>query len=379
MPTAARVTLKHIATRVGVSHSAVSLALNDRPGVSEALRRRIKEAAGELGYRPDPALSALVAYRAGIRQSTEFAVIGFLSGWNRADPSKSTVVRCTTLDAARERVLHHGYELREFWVSNDPVQHRQLGRMLVAQGIRGLLIAATPQNNPPPALPWEEFSTVVLGRSNAPPELDRCSANTYQDVRLCVRMLLLRGARRIGLATSDYFLRWIGHEPVGAIERAWWIEGGGFSRIPTLTWTTNEEAAVRMPQWIREHRVDAVLTHYPDITLQAARTLGMAVPNDLQFVDLAKKPHDTVAGVLQPDAHVAKYAVDLLAEKIRHVQRGFPEVRRNVMVDGLWSPGWTVRDPAPSSPAGTDSPRESGEPERLADMSEGRVRATSIV
>ena len=44
------ITAKQLAAKLGLSESAVSLALNDRPGVSSATRKRVFEAANELGY-----------------------------------------------------------------------------------------------------------------------------------------------------------------------------------------------------------------------------------------------------------------------------------------------------------------------------------------
>lgn len=41
-----RVTIKEVAARAGVSKGAVSLAFNHKPGVSQATRERIFEAAG---------------------------------------------------------------------------------------------------------------------------------------------------------------------------------------------------------------------------------------------------------------------------------------------------------------------------------------------
>ncbi|WP_435053464.1 LacI family DNA-binding transcriptional regulator [Kitasatospora phosalacinea] len=54
-----RVTIRDVAARAGVSAGAVSLALNDRPGVSDATRRRIVEAARELGWSPNLAARSL--------------------------------------------------------------------------------------------------------------------------------------------------------------------------------------------------------------------------------------------------------------------------------------------------------------------------------
>ena len=44
------ITAKELAGRLGLSESAISLALNDKPGVSRATRRRVIDAAKEYGY-----------------------------------------------------------------------------------------------------------------------------------------------------------------------------------------------------------------------------------------------------------------------------------------------------------------------------------------
>lgn len=45
------VTMRDIADKLGVSSVTVSKALNDKDGVSEELKERIKTLAGEMGYR----------------------------------------------------------------------------------------------------------------------------------------------------------------------------------------------------------------------------------------------------------------------------------------------------------------------------------------
>lgn len=68
-----RVTLADVAEAAGMSKSAVSMILNDRPGtrLSEDAVKRVRAAADELGYRPDPAAQSL---RLGRSKS-----IGFIS------------------------------------------------------------------------------------------------------------------------------------------------------------------------------------------------------------------------------------------------------------------------------------------------------------
>ncbi|GLX40403.1 LacI family transcriptional regulator [Streptomyces roseochromogenus] len=62
---ARRPTIKDIARRAGVSESAVSFALNGRPGVSEQTRARIRRVAEELGWQPNSAARALSGERSG--------------------------------------------------------------------------------------------------------------------------------------------------------------------------------------------------------------------------------------------------------------------------------------------------------------------------
>ncbi|MEU4606552.1 LacI family DNA-binding transcriptional regulator [Kribbella sp. NPDC023972] len=59
----ARVTIKEIARRAGVSKGAVSYALNNQPGVSEATRARVRKVAEELEWAPNWAARQLSAAR----------------------------------------------------------------------------------------------------------------------------------------------------------------------------------------------------------------------------------------------------------------------------------------------------------------------------
>src|SRR5918992_3998054 len=60
-----RPTIADIARRAGVTKSAVSFALNGRPGVSQTTRDRILAIAEELGWQPSSAARALSDGRSG--------------------------------------------------------------------------------------------------------------------------------------------------------------------------------------------------------------------------------------------------------------------------------------------------------------------------
>lgn len=54
-----RATIRDVAAAAGVSPSAVTIALHDRPGVSASTRERIRKVARELGWRPNQAAASL--------------------------------------------------------------------------------------------------------------------------------------------------------------------------------------------------------------------------------------------------------------------------------------------------------------------------------
>ena len=56
-------TQKDIAQSLGLSQTAVSLALRNSPGISSTTVARVRAAVRRLGYRPDPMISALMAQR----------------------------------------------------------------------------------------------------------------------------------------------------------------------------------------------------------------------------------------------------------------------------------------------------------------------------
>ncbi|WP_062436465.1 LacI family DNA-binding transcriptional regulator [Herbidospora daliensis] len=69
-----RPTIEDVAREAGVSRATASRAMNNLPGASTATRARVARAAGELGYRPDPAARALAS---GRRTAVDLLVVNY--------------------------------------------------------------------------------------------------------------------------------------------------------------------------------------------------------------------------------------------------------------------------------------------------------------
>jgi DNA-binding LacI/PurR family transcriptional regulator len=61
-----RPTLADVAVRAGVSRALVSIVMRDAPGASDATRLRVRQAADEMGYRPDQRARMLRSQRANL-------------------------------------------------------------------------------------------------------------------------------------------------------------------------------------------------------------------------------------------------------------------------------------------------------------------------
>ena len=74
--------MSDVAKRAGVHVTSVSLALRNHPSLPPTTRARLCRLAEKMGYRPDPALSALVAYRHRARMAKDQPTLAYVTNWD---------------------------------------------------------------------------------------------------------------------------------------------------------------------------------------------------------------------------------------------------------------------------------------------------------
>ena len=126
-----RATLADVAARAGLSKTAVSLVLNDRPGsrLSAEAVARIHQAARELNYRPNPAARSLRLGRTG--------TYGFISDAVTITRFASAMIR-GMLDVADDH--DHGVLIAE--TGNHPKQLEKALTFMVDRQVDGLVFGA---------------------------------------------------------------------------------------------------------------------------------------------------------------------------------------------------------------------------------------------
>ncbi|MFA7344845.1 MAG: LacI family DNA-binding transcriptional regulator [Terrimicrobiaceae bacterium] len=343
---AKRISIRDIARAVGLHHTTVGLALRDSPRLKKATREKIRAVAAELGYRPDPMLSALISYRNSKRTAAFHAVIAWINNW----PDRNALLVNSTyrnyFEGASARADDLGYMLQEFWLHENGMTPAKMRRIFQARNITGLLIAPQPVSQGSIGLDFQDFSAVAFGYSMHPHMLHLVTNHHTQTMDLVIAKLVELGYRRPGyciLPSTDAGGNYIW------ISRLMHI----YSRYPELSqiprMVSKEGAA--FAKWIKKYQPD-VLIGFNNF-LPEVEKLGYQVPADIGFVSMAVDPKNPrISGANENDFLIGKTALDVLVGMIHRGERGAPEVPIRTLIDSTWFPGETLR---PRLAAGTGS------------------------
>ncbi|MBI5766530.1 MAG: LacI family DNA-binding transcriptional regulator [Verrucomicrobia bacterium] len=348
-PNPARVSLRDVARVMGVSHVTVSLALRDDPRVSAARREEVKATAEKLGYRPDPMLASLSAYRHSKRPVTIHSTIAWLNQW----PDPKALRRLQEFAAywrgAQEAATSLGYRLEEFVLDREMTGER-LQRILTTRNVRGILLPPHVHGFSLPGFDWAQCSVVRFGVSVKEPRAHVITCDQMNCASLAFMKIRERGYRRIGYVTSR------GHDRnTGGNFRAGYlaIQDATLPLPEHLEPLLLEERDARLDEralkpWLRRWKPDAIIT--TDARLHAMLTdLGIEVPRDLAAAALSVLDGDFDAGVDQNSLEIGQVAMRTLAGLIHQNERGVPRYCRRILVEGRWVDGASLPAAKPAT------------------------------
>ncbi|MCQ4080895.1 LacI family transcriptional regulator [Streptomyces sp. RB6PN25] len=190
-----RVTIVDVASRAGVSKSAVSFALNGRPGLAEETRQRILDVAREMGWSPSQrgrSLAVSRAFAVGLILARAPELIG-------SDPFYPSFI------AGAEAVLSKsGYSLL-LQVLDDPAREADAYHRLATEGrVDGVFLSDMRHGDPRIAMLTElGLPAVTLNRSNiSSPFPAVCLDDNAPGITVATRHLIELGHRRIAHVTG---------------------------------------------------------------------------------------------------------------------------------------------------------------------------------
>lgn len=191
---ARRPTIADIAAEAGLTKAAVSFALNNQPGVSQATRERVLAIAREIGWQPNSAARALTDGRAGAFG----LVIDRPAGTLGVEPFFMQLVAGIQGELAEER------SALLFTVAQDHRAESELHRAWWGQRrVDGVLLVDLHVDDPRvPALEELGLPAVVVGAPEGSGTLPAVYTDEVANARVIVEHLAELGHTRIGHVTG---------------------------------------------------------------------------------------------------------------------------------------------------------------------------------
>ena len=338
---APRPSLRDIAKALGLSHVAVSLALRDSQRVSEKRRSEVKAMAEKLGYRPDPMLASLVAYRQGKRPAAIRSCLAWINQWSEPGELRAHKEFDLYWQGATEAAERLGYRLEEFrWPRAK--SGKRLQTILQTRGVRGVLIPPHRDGLDLPDMDWSQFSLVRFGSSVTSLLAHTVTSDQSHCSRLAYEKAREYGYKRIGYVSDAKFERNTrGHFREGYLNAQEEMTPRA-RRLETLIF----ESEARRHQgellaWLQKEKPDAVIT-----TMATLRSLlfgmGLRVPEDLAVATTSVRDGNFDAGADQNSDEIGRVAVSTLASLVLENERGVPRYQRRILVEGRWMDGCSL-------------------------------------
>lgn len=259
--------MQDIADACGVSRNTVSRALRNADGLSETTVKRVRKAAEDMGYIPDPELAKLMTR---LRERDKREIRAEVAYIYLNHPNGDRPPHWSFVKPAAELLEQKGYRLTPYFMhEEDGIPSEKLVNILQARGVEGILLGAMRPDIRRVELPWDSFCAVALGRVLEWPVLPQVDADSYQAVTHCFRYLEESGCKRIGAIVSTGYDAQIRHSLRGGFMQASSRMMGGVP-IPILDFCDphwRKASLEEMQGWIAEYQVDGIIGFDEDLSL----------------------------------------------------------------------------------------------------------------
>lgn len=325
-PSGKGVTLQAIADAVGVSRSTVSRAFSGHPSIPEATRQKIRQLAAKLGYTPDATMNEMM-FRVRSGRSAGFQeTLGLLFCTRRSqdlikDPHLSEYVQ-----GIEARAHQLGYACDRFWLEENPLRPKTLGKILKTRGIRGCVLMVPERSMSWESMPWPEFAWVALGFDQTDPPLHIVTPDWYGDAVIATRRLHDQGLHRVGMVWEPKLDPLLGNA---------WIGGYASTRVevglPPILFRAEGDSYSRIGAWAKTKKLQAVMTHTEYILRFLPSTRVQCVLMNVSDTS------ETKMGIRTACRDSGINAVDVLVGQLSRRELGIPSFQKKIRSPGRWT------------------------------------------
>jgi LacI family transcriptional regulator len=343
----ARITLQHVAAACHLSISTVSRALRNHSRIPAKTRQRVAETAKRLGWRPDPALGALIALRQTRRikvTAPRGDVLAFLTRWQTPTLwSERSPLLAEYFAGAQACAEALGYRLENFWLHPSQLTSKRGTEILRARGVRGIVLPVTSRPFSHLTLDWEHFTVVMHRSALAQPRHHFISTDHFFDMRMLIRNTRQNGYKRPGLLLKKISDGYAG----GCLESAFLHEQRHAYAInshipPLIIEEVGSAAAPALRRWFRQYRPDVIIGSRYEL-LDLVGMAGIQVPEQSAFVSFQLlRPNGSIAGLDHRERDAGMMTVNFLHQLLLRGERGVPELPEGMLVTCRWHDGQTL-------------------------------------
>jgi DNA-binding LacI/PurR family transcriptional regulator len=307
----AKVTATDVARLAGVSQSAVSRVFTPGASASKATVEKVRTAAAQLGYRPDPLARAMITGRTRIIG----LVVAYLE--NQFYP--------LALERLSRALQERGYHILVFMAENSTDKVAEVVQELIDYRVDGIITASVSMSNDLTArLLALGIPVVNFNRGQDDPRLTDVTSDNVAGGRKAAEFLIAGGHRRIA-----HIMGWqgssTGRDRATGFRAA--MDAAGLPPVAMIDGMYNRDtaAAVARDLCARPDRPDAIFVGNDHMALavmdELRHGLGLRVPEDVSIigyddVPMAAWPSFQLTTIRQPVNRMVAATVDAILGRI---------------------------------------------------------------
>ena len=341
-----RTTLQDIADFTGVSKATVCRVMKNYAHVRPDVVKTVRKAVRKLGYRPDPALSALAKHRWNKRgvsaSSWSIALVDVVPGKRDEETHTNRAALYTAYDKLAATMSFGGgyFHLGDFKSADE------LGRVLYHRGFDGAVVhVARPLTKW--SFPWERFATVILGYDHPSHRQHSICSDWGGAVNLAWEKTIVAGRKNPAFLCFAHGHPHFDQQIFGAMCNKLHPALGGNRLTSRLfhydtDFLSRSNARDIFARWFDRVKPDSIIDGN-SVAIWWLKDLGIKVPEDVGYCSLMGSSRDMVNadGVqFSGISHRYDLQVILAVEKILSLlqlnRKGSPEVPLRSFVECDW-------------------------------------------
>jgi LacI family transcriptional regulator len=335
------VRMAEIAQRLGVASSTVSRALRNDPRIGAELRKRVRGIAEQLGYQPNPLVSALMANRRRRGSGGAVDVIALVTNYGGRKDWRTKDVCRWEYEGIQRRAGELGFRVEIFALADYCGEMGKLQATLRARAIRGVLLGFSREEKPNTNFDCTDFCVAGLSGYFPGVVADRANFHGFFNVQLALDQMHRHGYRRPTLIAPALNNR-ISNNLWSAAFLDWQRRLPKRDRCEPFIPRENVDVA-EFSDWLYRNEPDSLLVYkFPVRRLLERR--GVHVPEDIGLAYLYRTSDEmgNAAGIDGNLDVVGSAAFDLVVERLHANSTGTSQHPKEVLITGTWHEGPTL-------------------------------------